>query len=555
MTRAGELVVDFVAVGSGAAGLTGALVAAAAGAKVAVLEKGELVGGTTAVSGGGAWIPCNDHAREVGVEDSPEEALAYLRACAGDAGDDAHLVSLVEHGPGLVRRLEELGLAFRAWPSVGGTIDYRPWLPGAKHGGRTLIPPRFRVADLGEWGPRVRTGPISRWTLDSFDYYAERLHLAPPGSGAPSRASSLPGPIEFFASGTALIGQLLRAALAHGVSISTDARAERLLVEEGRVVGVDATRDGAPLRVRARDGVLLAAGSYANNAELRRLWLQRPHEFTCDVAENTGDGHLMGIAAGAQVAGLGDAWWCPILRKGLAFGSEVGAGHLSSTTPRVFPHTLIVDGRGRRFMNEALNKYDAAEAFGLKEGGSPRNLPAYFCFDGQGAAKYDMLASLVPDGDRPEWLVVADSVAALADRLGVDRGALTATVERFNGFARAGVDEDFGRGASAWDRAWGDPANGPNPSLGTLERPPFVALELAAGSMGTRGGLRVDGHGRVLSASRPGAPIPGLYAAGNCSNAAPAGSYPGGGTTIGAAMTFGSLAAVHAVRSRRDDPR
>jgi 3-oxosteroid 1-dehydrogenase len=525
---------DFIVIGAGAAGLTGALVAALGGARVTVLEKADMVGGTTAMSGGGLWIACNPHMHEVGVSDSREEALTYLRACAGELADEAMLASLVDNGPDMVRLLEgEAGLTFQVWPAVGGTIDYRPWLPGAKPGGRNLECMGVSMAELGPWADRLRKEPRLRSATNLLDYYAKQYYLMPPRPGG----ASAPGPeVDTYWRGTALIAQLLRACLARGVEIHVGAQATDLVAEDGRVVGVKALQDGAPITFHAPH-VLMASGGYTNNEELKRLWLDRPLTYTCDVTSNQGDGHLMGAAIGAQLAGLGDAWWMPHIPLGME-GNVVNAG--GTREDRILPHTLIVNMQAKRFMNEALNYYDAGKAFGAKSGAEPRNFPAWFIFDRQGVERYALLAWKVPPGDPPEWLHVADSIDALAKSIGVDAHALKTTVERFNGFARSGVDEEFGRGDNAWDRAWGDPKHKPNPSLGTIEKGPFYALPIHPGAIATRGGLRVDPQARVLSVR--GAPIPGLYAAGNCSNASAPGAYCGPGATIGAAMTFGYLA-------------
>ena len=540
---------DVVVVGSGAAGLTGAAVAAIEGAQVVVLEKAAVVGGTTAVSGGGFWIALNHHMAEEGVEDSREEALAYMRACAGDQGDDAHVEALLDHGPNMVRYLEERGgTAFRAWPATGGTIDYRPWLDGWKPGARTLDAGKVATADLGEWAPKLRLGSASTWVADKLDYYRNRGHVQRPQDATPrfslldptAAGAAVP---EHVASGTALVAQLLRACLERGVDVRTESPARELLVEDGRVVGVRVERGETPFFVRARRGVLMASGGFGVSAELKRLWLTRPLEETCDVESNTGDGHLMGMAVGAGVAGLGDAWWMPQMAGGRRpDGSLVLVG---SREDRHVPHSLIVNRRGRRFMNEALNYYDAGEHFGTKEGGPVRNHPAWYVFDEQARSKYAVVAGKFPRGEVPDWMVAADSIEELAAKLGIEPAALRETIDRFNEQARAGSDPDFGRGENEWDRAWGDPEQTPNPSLGPVERAPFYALELRSGALATRGGLRVDTSGRVVSALPPHEPIPGLYAAGNCSNGAVGGSYPGPGATIGAAMTFGYLAALH----------
>lgn len=538
---------DFVVLGSGAAGLTGALVAAGEGARVAILEKSELIGGTTAMSGGAFWIPCNHHMGTVGVADTREEALAYLRACAGASSDEALFATLVDEGAPMVRHLEALGLRPpQAWPAIGGTWDYRPWLPGAKQGGRALMYARFELAELGPWADRIRIG--TPYDIDMFDYYRQQMYLAPPATAgtdavtARSRPGAPAGRPEAVAGGTALVGELLRACLARGVRPYTGTRAKRLLVEQGRVVGVEAERGGRAWRVASRQGVLAATGGYTANEELKRQWLNRPLLTTCDVAENEGDGHLMGMAIGAQLGGMGDAWWLPFIHVGTDDHGAV-KNIARSREDRTLPHTMIVNRRGRRFLNECTNYYDFAEAFGTLTGAGERNVPAWLIFDAAAVRNYAMIAAKVPPGPTPEWLTVAPSLGALAERLGIDAEGLAETCRRFNGFCREGSDRDFQRGENPWDIAWGDPANRPNPSLGSIDEPPFYAVEVVPGALATKGGLRINGRGEVLSAAEPFGVIPGLYASGNCSSGAPSGCYPGPGTTIGAAMTFAFVAA------------
>jgi 3-oxosteroid 1-dehydrogenase len=357
-----------------------------------------------------------------------------------------------------------------------------------------------------------------------------------PEEGA-SRAVRPGDDVDTYWRGTALVATLLHACLERGVDVRTATPVTALVVDGGRIGGVEAEHDGGTTTLRAPN-VLVATGGYTNNEELRRLWLSRPITFTCDVTSNQGDGHLMGMAVGAQLAGLGDAWWNPHTPLQGADGAINAAG---TREDRILPHTMMVNPAGRRFMNEAVNYYDAGEAFGLKEGAGPRNFPAWLLFDQQGVERYALLAWKIPRGERPEWFHTADSVEALATSIGVDPAVLRASVERFNEFARTGTDDDFHRGESPWDRSWGDPTQEPNPSLGTLEQPPFYAVPMYPGAISTRGGLRVDASARVLSA-RDGEPIPGLFAAGNCSNGSAAGAYVGPGATIGPAMTFGYLA-------------
>ena len=428
--------------GSGAAGLTGALVAATAGARVTVLEKAPLVGGTTALSGGGAWIPCNPHMAEVGVSDSRAEALEYLRACSGDGGDEEILTAIVDHGAPMIEFLEQrAGLKFQPWPSVGGTIDYRPWLPGAKHGGRTLEVEGFALGALGPWADKLRTDSRLRSETNLLEYYRQMMHLEPPESPALRTAGMGSDDVDTYWRGTALAATLLLACLEHGVTVLVETPAGRLIFEDGRVVGVQASRQGQPVEFRARH-VLVATGGYTHNDELKRLWMPTPLVYTCDVESNEGDGHLMGIAAGAQVAGLGDAWWMPHVPMGVHDG-VVNAG--GTREDRILPHTMMVNPAGKRFMNEAVNYYDAGESFGRRVGAAPRNYPAWLLFDQEGVECYAILAFKVPPGDRPEWLHVADTIPQLAATIGVDAQTLVASVERFNAFAQTGVDEDFHR--------------------------------------------------------------------------------------------------------------
>jgi 3-oxosteroid 1-dehydrogenase len=521
---------DFVVVGAGSAGLTGAATAAALGLDVLVLEKADVLGGQTALAGGGVWIPMNPHMEEAGATDSREQALAYARACArveaGAVGDEL-IVTLIDRGPELIEFLEQqVGLRFRPWPPGGTTIDYRPWLPGAKLGGRTLDPGRIEFEELGEWAPRIRVGAQSLSAVDKLVQYAKRTHTLPPATGgAPA------GAVTAYSAGSALIGRLLQGALAGGAEVLTEAPASELVLDDGRVVGVRAVRAGRDLCVRARHGVLLATGGFGGNRGLLERWLPCPPEHVLEPETNEGDGHLMAAAAGARLGDF-DGWWMPVLKSG---GTVVG-----TRVERVLPHTMIVNAAGARFMDEAVNYYDAGAAFGTTDG-ARRNTPAWLLFDRQGREKYAPLAALAPAAE-------AATVEELAGRLGIEPDALATSVHRFNGFARDGRDPDFGRGGNVWDTTWGDPEHRPNPSLGPLEAPPFHAVELRLGALATRGGVVIDTAARAVGDDGP---IAGLYAAGSCTNGSVPRSYPGPGTMFGAAMVFAYVAARHAAAGRQ----
>jgi len=544
---------DLVVLGSGGSGLSAAAVAAIEGLRVMVLEKADVLGGTTSRSSGGVWVPNNDHMAEVGVSDSPEEALEYVRACAGNNGDDETLVAFVEKAPEMARYFEmHTEIRWKPWPPIGGAVDYRDEA-GAKPGGRCLNANSIRVDSLGDLAPYLRIGMGADPDVDVIDYYAQRKHLLPPsdetalptdsdgqvvrGMGELSREAG--DRLDYVAAGTGLVAHLLKAAQDHGATFHPGTAAKRLVVQGGRVVGVMAERGGKSFAVRATAGVVIATGGYSRNEELKRLWLLRPLDFTGEVDENEGDGHLMGMAVGAQVANLGDAWWMPHIYEGRP--NQAGYNIALTREDRILPHTLIVNGAGRRFVNEATNYYDIGAAFGEKVGVVNRNLPAWLIFDQQGVEKYAALNDKLAVNGAQDSIFSADSLTELGELLGVDPVALHRTVKTFNEFARSGVDLDFARGQNAWDRAWGDPNNMPNPSLGTLEKPPFHAVSVLSGALATKGGLRINAAGEVLSADPGAGPIAGLYAVGNCSSTGVSGGYPGPGATLGPILTFGYI--------------
>lgn len=529
---------DLAVIGSGAAGLTAALAAASKGARVVVLEKDDLIGGTTAVSGGGVWIPNNKHVGEVGAPDSRDEALGYMRAVGRGEADEEILETLLDAGPEMVEFLEsECGFSFEGYPSTGPTLDYRPDLPGARHGGRTLDAGWFRLDDLGELAEKLRLSETARtFTIRKRDYYVKRLYLYRTSPMTETYERSEEG---YIGGGAALVAQLLSEATQRGVVVETSIAARSLVQSDTGVSGVQCERDGQIIDVVAAHGVVLATGGYEWDEELKRAFMRRPLTHPASPPIATGDGLRMGQAVGAGLGNMGDAWWTPTIETNVErWGATLS---VMSRSERCMPFSLMVNRLGRRFVNEATNYYDVCEPFGATDPrtGELVNLPAWLIFDQNYRDRYSVhgLAEGETLDELPPWITGAPDLRGLAKELEIDADALEETVRRFNGFAERGVDEDFGRGESVWDLEWGDPAQGPNPSLGPVETGPFYAMQLHSGALGTKGGLLVDGGGRVRDAF--GDVIAGLFAAGNVAHCSVPGGYTGPGATIGPAMTFG----------------
>lgn len=533
---------DVVVVGSGVAGATAALAAAGAGARVELLEKTPLFGGTTAVSAGALWVPGHGLAGGERRDEELARAAAYVRRLAGGACDEDLLAAFLADASDAAAFLEA-ATPLRLEP-LGELPDYHPELPGASAGGRSLDPGLFDTGALGVWAERLRRSPIFGFApmslAETFAWRPASEPAALPFETLAERSSE--GLVGY---GTALAGGLLAGLLAAGVVPRTATPVRELWVEEGRVAGVVAERTAgegasATLRVRARHGVVLASGGFEWDAGLVARHLGAPLTQPGSPPAAEGDGLRLGMRLGADLSGISQAAWCP----STAIPGETYDGrplYRGDFTLRSLPHSLIVDRSGRRFVNEALGYHDLGRVLATfhSAAGEWPHLPAWLVLDGEFLARY-ALPGRLPEEPPPDWLTCADDLAGLAAAIGVDAQALAATVERFNGFARAGVDADFGRGASAHDRFSGDRRHGANPCLGELARPPFAAIPLALGTLGTRGGLRVDGEARVLSVD--GRPIPGLYAAGNVAGVLAEAGYPGGGWTLGLGMTFGRLA-------------
>ena len=538
---------DVVVAGSGAAGMTAALTAADLGLSVVVVEKAGSFGGSTARSGGGIWAPGNAVLRAAGVTDTPDQARAYLAHVAGADVPAELREAFLEHGPAMLDLVLARTPLRLAW--VPGYADYYPEAPGGLARGRSVEPVPMDSRRLGAELARLARPylPTPDWVaITQADYRWLSLGPRHPRAilaGARVAGRAARGRVtghRMLSLGQALAAGLRAGLLRGGVPVWLDTPMTGLEVRDGRVTGIRATRDGEPVTVRARRGVLIATGGFERNEEMRRRYQREPAgpQWTTGAPGNTGDGILAGLTLGAATGLMDDAWWGPSI--------ALPGGPYFCLAERSLPGCLLVNGAGQRFVNESAPYVDAVHA--MYDGNTPENphIPAWLVFDQRYRDRY-VFAGLPPGRALPRrWyaagsVVRADDLAGLAQAAGVAADGLAKTVTRFNEFAAAGRDEEFGRGESAYDRYYGDPRCRPNPNLAPLARPPFYAARIVPGDLGTKGGLRTDSRARVLR--EDGTPIPGLYAAGNASASVMGHSYAGAGATIGPAMTFGYIAA------------
>ena len=544
-----------VVVGAGGAGMTAALRAADLGLETVLLEKSAYFGGSTARSGGGVWIPGNYALRAAGQVDAddPDRAKEYLQAIVGDEVPRVRRDTYVDRGPEVMDFLRDRTPVRFAW--VPDYADYHPEAPGGRPRGRSVEPvpmdARFLGDELAHLHPAYTKAPANL-IVTQADFRKISLGLrtlrgpATMAKVAAKRATASLRKRRMFAMGNALAIGLRQGLIDAGVPLHYGTELTGLLLEEGRVVGVETSRGP----VRARRGVVLGSGGFEKNLELREKHQPSPTsiDWTTGSANNDGQGILAGIAAGADTALMDDAWWGPTI--------PLPSGPWFCLAERNLPGSIMVNGAGRRFMNEALPYVEAVHEIYAGEATGVPHVPCWMVIDQRYRNRY-LFAGLPPRAPFPgRWykhgvIKRAETLPELAAEIGVPADGLVETVARFNGFAAAGVDEDFHRGESAYDQYYSDPRVRPNPSLHPIDKGPFYAVKIVPGDLGTKGGLVTDEAARVL---RPdGSPITGLYAAGNCSAAVMGHTYAGPGATIGPALVFGYLAAEDLARSARAD--
>ncbi len=538
-----DIETEVLIAGTGGAGLTAAIIAHDDGAKVTVIEKTGKVGGTTAVSGGIPWIPNNHHMPNIGVSDSTEDAFTFMKTLAQGRANDDVIRSFVENAPAMIKYIEDhtsLKLDALQMP------DYKAEAPGGKMKGRSLGPPAFDSNELGKWRGKMRWGTASILPMSYAEYEATNAINCPMSLDYGMLAERMSRGI--MGMGMALIGNLFKACLDRGIEPVLETRGLELITENDRIIGMRCEKDGKDFFIRASKGVILATGGFEWNDDFKSHFLPGPYTYPLTPPGCEGDGLRMAMAVGADLANMSEMWGVP---TSFIPTEEYDGKQLYRLTmaERCLPHTIMVNRYGKRFVDEAHNYNDVAKVFRTFD---PvpfdfTNYPAWCVFDQQYRDRYWVLMTSMPgDGIDPAWLPRANTLEELANKVGIDAGNLKATVERFNEFAREGVDRDFDRGGTAYDRYCGDPRSKPNPCLGTIERPPFYALPVYIGTIGTKGGPRTNVNGQVLNAF--GEVIEGLYAAGNAMASVSGPAYGGGGFTIGLAMTWGYIAARHAAQ-------
>ncbi|MDB5846599.1 MAG: fumarate reductase [Rhodoferax sp.] len=552
--------VDLLILGAGAAGMATGLVASLEGLKPLILEKSQHVGGTAATSAGTIWIPGNQQSLDAGYHDNVREAEAYLDKLVGSPDTAGLRRAFLETGPRVVDYLRQK-TDVHFVPS-GKHPDYRD-LAGAAVLGRTLAPAVFDAGVLGQDFERVRP-PIPEFmvlggmmagkddiprligrfrSVGNFvyagrlfwRYLMDRLRF--------SRGARV-------VMGNALVSRLFYSIKKQGVPVMFGARVTALVHAGEAVVGAVVDTGAESLRVRALRGVVIATGGFGHSDKLRKEFMPYPTPpYSVAAADNTGDGIELGRRYGGQApaGGAGEAaFWTPVSVTRRPGGVMGVYPHLS--LDRAKPGLIAVNGAGQRFVNEADSYHDFVIGMYRSHRSAP-TIPAYLICEKGFVAKYG-LGNIHPGTrnlarfEREAYVTVADTLAELAGRIGLDAAALQATLVRYNGFAREGRDLDFGKGETELNRFNGDARVKPNPCLAEIKTGPFVALAVYPAEIGTSAGLATDPDGRVLNAQ--GQPIAGLYACGADMASVMAGTYPGPGTTLGPALTFGYRVAMHA---------
>ena len=554
---------DLVIVGSGGGSMCAALAAKRLGLTSLIVEKQALVGGSTGYSGGVWWVPNNAVMKRAGVADSHERAAQYFESAVsyrGPGSSPQRREVFLRTGPKMVDFLERDGMKF---VYADGWSDYYDNLPGGEPRGRSLVAELFCLKDLGDWADKLSRYKGMAMPANSHEF-PDLLLFKRTWAGKKKALTlawrMLKGKLtgrDLLGGGAAIQGRMLQIALRERLPIWTESPLEDFVVEAGRVTGITVRRDGRTVSIQARNGVLMNTGGFSRSAAMRERFSPQPSSAAWTNANlgDTGEGIEKAMALGAAVDCMEEAWWV-VTSLGPDGKSPSPGGYAKDGQEIPFmhhldlslPYSMMVDQLGERFCDEAGAYMEIGQRMYKRHQETGKAVPAWVIMDSR-QREYYVWGTAQPGQVPQEWLdsgymIKADSIDDLVAKTGIDAAGLKRTLERFNGFCKAGVDSDYGRGSRAFDRAHGDPSVTPNPNLGPIEKPPFYAVRMYPGDVGTAGGVVTDEHARVLRAD--GSVIEGLYATGNCTASVMGRCYPGAGASIGAAFTFGYVAAHHA---------
>ena len=548
--------IDVVVIGSGGGGMTAALVAKHAGLDVIILEKSNYYGGSTALSGGGIWVPNNHLLRKAKIQDSADKARSYLDSIIGDVVSSERKEAYVEYSPKMIKWLETYaGLQFISVPWYS---DYHPDKPGGLAEGRCLEVKPFNGKklknDLKYLNPSPFKIPLSM-AFTISEYHDLGMFMSTWRGKFTALKVGFKAILnlllrrKLLTMGQGLIGRLRESLIDADIPLYLSSPMVDLIAEKGRIISVVFQNNNELYEIKVKKAVILGAGGFAHNLKMRKEYHPPPVTINWTVAhkDNTGDAILAGMKHGAAVDLMDDAWWGPtsINPEGTPF-FHVGE--------RGYPGSIMVNKNGKRFTNESASYVVVVHEMFNKHKIDDSHIPTYFIFDQRFKSHY-LFGTTFPNQNFPrayyefEYIIKADTIEELAYKINVNRHNLINTVNQFNEFARNGKDKDFGRGENAYDNYYGDPKVKPNNNLAPLKTPPFYAVEFVPGDLGTKGGLLTNEYGQVLK--EDGSIIKGLYAIGNSSASVMGNSYPGPGATIGASMTFGYLAAKHISLERK----
>lgn len=539
---------DYLVVGTGAAGLSAAITASRNGLDVIVTESMEKWGGTTAISGGGLWMPANPLMHRDGIQDSIEEAYAYMEATIGDLGpwtSPARKRAFLTAIPTYMNMMSDEGVK---WARSTDYPDYYPDIPGGKIG-RAVEAQPFNLRKLGSYRKLLREGglpPVPAMTNDVW--LLSRAWSTPDGFIRGARfVFRLLGKVitgqKSVGMGPALAASLMHVVRKRHIPVWLNSPLVELVKDGGRVVGAVIEKDGTRVRVRAEKGVMLAAGGFARNKEWRRKYHGIDGWSSAPVGQ-MGQGIEIGENAGGYLAMMDDAWW-----GATTANPDGGDQHGFILNERSDPWSIVVDQEGKRYLNESESYVDFGHDMIRHDKKSPA-IPSWMVLDKRHGTHFLNSALLVPGAKKKLIatgdLIIAKTLDELAKKMKIKPAVFNETIEQFNEYAREGVDRDFGRGRTTYDNYYGNPLVHPNPNLGAIEKGPFTAIKVYLGDLGTKGGLVTDEFARVIKEN--GDVIEGLYAAGNNTASVMGHTYPGAGSTIGPASVFGFIGALHAAR-------